>query len=98
MDDTAEPATGSILWKKGVLKNFANSKTPVLVSLFNKFARLKACNFIEVRLQHKCFPVKFLPTPIYFEEHLLLILEMTDNNIFKFMTITNTNLVLIYSF
>ena len=50
MDDTAEPATGSILWKKVFLKTLQT------------------------------------PTP------------MADNNIFKFMTITNTNLVLIYSF
>ena len=31
----------------------------MLESLFKKAAGLKACNFIEKRLQHKCFPVKF---------------------------------------
>ena len=41
--------------------------TPVLESLFNKVADLKACKFIKNRLQHRCFPVKFakfLRTPI----------------------------------
>ena len=39
--------------------------------LFNKAAGLQACNFIKIRLQHKCFPVniaKFLST--YFEKHM----------------------------
>ena len=31
----------------------------VLQSLFNKVAGLKTCNFINKRLQHKCFLVKF---------------------------------------
>ena len=31
----------------------------MLESLFNKYAGLKACNFIKKRLQHKFFPVKF---------------------------------------
>ena len=33
-------------------------KTSVLESLFNKAADLQVYNFIEKRLQHKCFPVK----------------------------------------
>ena len=33
-------------------------KTPVLESLFDKVAGLKACKFIKKRLQHKC-SVKF---------------------------------------
>ena len=51
---------------EGVLKNklFLNlrkihRKTPVLKSLFNKVTDLMACNFIKMRLQHRCFPVKF---------------------------------------
>ena len=28
-------------------------------SFFSKVAILKACNFVNKRLQHKCFPVKF---------------------------------------
>ena len=58
--------------EKYILKNFANftgKRTPVLESVFNKVAslRLKACNFIEKRLQHRRFPVKsskLLRTPI----------------------------------
>ena len=41
-------------------------KMPVLESLFNKVACLKACNFIKKRLQYMCFPVniaKFLRIP-----------------------------------
>ena len=34
-------------------------KKPVLVSLLNKVADLKVCNFIKKRLQHRRFPVKF---------------------------------------
>ena len=36
-------------------------KTPVLKSLFNKFAGLHAGNLITERLQHRCFPVKVSP-------------------------------------
>ena len=43
-------------------------KTPVLESLFNKVAGLKAYNFIKKNFYHSCcFPVntaKFLRTPI----------------------------------
>ena len=42
-------------------------KTPVLKSLFNKVAGLKACNFIKKRLQRRRFPAniaKFLRTAI----------------------------------
>ena len=43
--------------KKDVLKNFAiPQEPPVLEFLFNKVARLKACNFIKKRPQHMCFP------------------------------------------
>ena len=34
-------------------------KIPVLESVFNKFASLRASNFITKKLQHRCFPVKF---------------------------------------
>ena len=59
---------------KRVLEYISNihKKAPVLDSPFNKVAGLKACNFIEMRIYRKCFPVnivKFLRT--YFEEHLL---------------------------
>ena len=42
-----------------------SEETPVLKSLFNEAAGLKAFNFIKKRLQHRCFPVniaKFLKT------------------------------------
>ena len=41
--------------------------TIVLESLFNKVAGNQVCNFINKRLQHRCFPViiaKFLRIPI----------------------------------
>ena len=47
-------------------RNF-HRKIPVLESLFNKVARLKTCNFIKKRPQHRCFLVKlakFLRTPL----------------------------------
>ena len=43
----------------GTLKNFVHSTVPVLEFLFNKVAGLQVCNFIEKRLQHRCFHVKF---------------------------------------
>ena len=42
-------------------------ETPVLESLFNKVAGLRACCFIKKRLQHICLSVKFakfLRTPV----------------------------------
>ena len=45
--------------KNKVLKFFTfHNITPVLESLFNKVAGLKACNFIKNRLQRRCFPAK----------------------------------------
>ena len=34
-------------------------KTPALSTPFNKAAVHETCNFIEKRLQHRCFPVNF---------------------------------------
>ena len=34
-----------------------HKKTPVLESLYNKFAGLKAFDFIKRKLQHRCFSV-----------------------------------------
>ena len=45
-------------------------KTPVLKSLLNKNASLKACNFIKKRFQHICFPkniAKYLRAAFFFE-------------------------------
>ena len=47
-------------------------KLPVLEPLFNKYAGLKAFNFIKKRLQHRYFPVKiakFLETPFFYRAH-----------------------------
>ena len=47
-------------------------KKPVLKSLLNKVAVLKACNFIKKGLQHKCLYVKFTNfwRTAFFIEHL----------------------------
>ena len=72
--------------KKRCSSKFCNihRKTPVLESLFNKVEG-QACNFIEKRLQHRCFPVniaKFLKTPILKNicERLLLIFDKDLNS------------------
>ena len=57
-----------MFFKIGVFEN-VHWKTPVLESLFNKFAVLKDCKFIKKRLQHRCFPVNIFKNS-YFEEHL----------------------------
>ena len=46
-----------IFFKVGVLKDSQYSQKTVFESLFNKVTGLKACNFIEKRLQYRCFPV-----------------------------------------
>ena len=56
-----------------------SNESPVLESLFNKAACLKACNFIKKRLRNRCFLVntaKILRTPILKNicERLLLII------------------------
>ena len=63
--EIAEAATGGALQKMVFFK--ISQRTPVLESLFNKVADLRACNCIKKRLQHRCFNVKctkFLKTPI----------------------------------
>ena len=59
-----------------------SQETPVMKSLLNKVAGRKACKFLKMRPQHRCFPVniaKFLMLSCeycriskntYFEEHL----------------------------
>ena len=62
-----------MFYKKRCSYIFCNiyRKTVVLESFINKVARLKACNFIKKRLQHKCFPVWILPNlNNLFEKHL----------------------------
>ena len=62
-------------------KNFRNihRKTPVLESLSNKVAALKAYNFIKNWLQHKCFLVNiaiFLKLAFYIEHLWWLLLQV----------------------
>ena len=69
--------------KKVVLKNCAifTGKHRAEVC-FNKVADLKACKFIERRLQHRFFPVNivnFLRTPMYFEEYLEMTASVISN-------------------
>ena len=66
----------------GVLENFAMfTGNHLCWSLFfDKYAGLKACNFIKKRLQHTFFPVKFakfLRTPFFTEHVLWLLLEIS---------------------
>ena len=66
----------------GVLKNFAmfTGKHLCWSLFFNKYAGLKACNFIKKRLQHKFFPVKFakfLRTPFFTEHVRWMLLEIS---------------------
>ena len=62
-DNYLEAATAGVLKKKLFFKisQYSQENNCVGVwgskSLFNKVAGLQACNFIEKRLQHRCFPV-----------------------------------------
>ena len=60
----SKSSLSQMFFKTGSLKDWQYpQKTPVLESLFEKVAGLKACNFIKKRPQHRCFPVniaKFL--------------------------------------
>ena len=71
-----EAATGGVLWKKGVRKNFANViRKHLCWSSFSKET------FFKKRLRHRCFPVKlaiFLRTLVfkYICERLLLYIQL----------------------
>ena len=65
-----------IFFKVNVLKNFANFTGKHLC--WSLFFFLTTCNFIKDRLQHRCFPVKFLKflrTPFYIEHLQRLLLN-----------------------
>ena len=51
----------SAVSKIDLLQNFSNFTGKHLCRglFFSKVAILKACNFVNKRLQHRCFPVKF---------------------------------------
>ena len=40
----------------------------------------QVCNFIKKRLQHKCFPVKFLRTPFSTEQHRWLLFKISNSS------------------
>ena len=65
-----------------VFLKFCNirKKTPVLESLFNKVAGLQACNFIEKRLQQRCFPVNIAKSlrTVFYRKPLVAV---SDNNL-----------------
>ena len=68
-----EATTGGVLFRK------FHRKAPVLESLFNKVAGLRACNFVKKRLQLRFFPVnfvEFLRTPFSTEHHWWLLLKL----------------------
>ena len=77
-----------MFFKIGVLKIcILHRKTLQLESLFKKVAKLRPCNIIKKRLQHRYFPVsfaKFLRTPL-FTEHLqwllLVIISLTPDSL-----------------
>ena len=76
-----------VVHKKAVFKYFAIFTVKQLrCSLFlNKVAGLQACNFIQKRLQHKCFPVNitnFLEHPFW---------KTSANNCFCFLHIGTIN-------
>ena len=76
-----------MFFKIVVLKNSQMS-----VSFFNKVAGPQACNFIKMRLEHRCFPVKFaklLRTP-FFTEHLQWLLLTVSG--FQFATLLKKRL------
>ena len=84
-----EAVTRNVLQKKLLLKyRNIHRKTPVLESLFNEAAVLKACNFIIKRLQYRCFSVKnakFLRTPILKNifERLLLYFSFSSSKVIQ---------------
>ena len=63
-----------VLYKKGVLKNFANLTGKHLREslFFNKVPGLRTKTLLEKRLWHRCFPVKFARffKNTFFTEHL----------------------------
>ena len=56
-----------------------HGKTPFLESLFSKVAGLKTGSFTKKRIQHICFPVKFVKfsRTLFFTEHLRWLLLVT---------------------
>ena len=66
-----------MFFKISALKKFRkfHSKTPVLESVFDEIAGLKACNFAKKKLQHRRYLVKFAKflKTLFFTEHLFTV-------------------------
>ena len=70
-----------VFLKISALQNFANSSGKHMRC---ETAALQALSFIIKRLQHKCFPVKFLRAPFSTEQLLWLLFKISNsNNLFK---------------
>ena len=84
-----------VFLKISVLKNFANfSGFPPAFGNICVAERPATCNFIKKRLQHKCFPVKFLRAHFCTEQLLWLLFKISNiDNLFKdFSVISLTKL------
>ena len=76
-DKSSEAAVRRYFSKQIFLKiSHLNKKAPVLESLFDKVATLKACNTIKKRLQRRCLPVinARVLRAVFFTEHLCCLL------------------------
>ena len=99
-----EAVTRNVLQKKLLLKyRNIHRKTPVLESLFNEVAVLKACNFIMKRLQYRCFSVKnakFLRTPILKNifERLLLYFIFSSSKVIQILNSVKMSVEIILCF
>ena len=70
----------------------------MLESLFNKVTMLKACNFIQEKPQHRCFPVKnakFSRTH-FFAEHIRLWLFKCSKTIRKKKLFIRKNIYMVF--
>ena len=74
---------------------------PVLERLHWKTPALQALNFIKMRLQDKCFPVKFLRTHFSTEQLRRVLFKISNsNNLFKYVSaisLTHNQYLIIYS-
>ena len=84
--DYLEAATRCVLWRKTVLKNLAIFTGKHLCCSLSLKGGLKACNFVKMSSQHRCFPVsiaKFVRTSILnnTSEQLLLVINSSQSRL-----------------
>ena len=91
--ENIEAATRRVLFKKGVLENFARFTGKHLCHslFFNKVAGLRPTTLLKKRLWHRCFLVnfaKFLRAPFLHNTYgrLLLIITLSFSKLFKLVT------------